>query len=156
MHDRAFGTYDRFEGARDQRFARLSDDLRNHPIGEQSALDHPANEVEIGLRGRRKAELDLLEAHGQEQPQKRAFSLMPHGVGQGLVTVAQVDAAPSGRSVERAIGPLSVGQVYAVRGSVTRRVEGHRMLWSWAPESDDARASSSPQRLREEEVNASG
>ena len=67
MHDRLFGAADRLEGALDEVLARLGEHLDNDVIGDHALLDEHAHEVEVGLRGRREADLDLLEAHGDEQ-----------------------------------------------------------------------------------------
>ena len=54
---------DRLEGARDQFGPALGQHLDGDAVGNRAALDDRADEVEIGLRGRGKADLDLLEAH---------------------------------------------------------------------------------------------
>ena len=62
MHDRAPGAADRLEGALDQLGARLGQHLDRDVVGDQVLLDELADEIEIGLRRGREADLDLLEA----------------------------------------------------------------------------------------------
>ena len=57
-----FGADQRLEGALDQVLARLHEHLEPHVVGDAVFLDEPAVEGELGLRGRREADLDLLEA----------------------------------------------------------------------------------------------
>ena len=79
--------------------------------GIRSCFDELAHEVEIGLRGGREADLDLLEAHAHQQVEHAALALGPHRLDQRLVAVAQIDAAPDRRALDDAGRPLSVGQV---------------------------------------------
>jgi hypothetical protein len=62
VHDGARCARQRFEGARDQVVARLGQHLDGDVVGDQVFVDQLAHEVEVGLRGRREADLDLLEA----------------------------------------------------------------------------------------------
>ena len=62
MHDRALGAADRLEGLVDQLGARLGQHLDRDVLGNQAVLDDLAHKGEIGVRGRREADLDLLEA----------------------------------------------------------------------------------------------
>ena len=50
-------------GALDQLGAALGQHLDRDVVGDQVLLDELAHEVEVGLAGRREADLDLLEAH---------------------------------------------------------------------------------------------
>ena len=60
-------------------------------------FDEAAHEVEVGLAGRREADLDLLVAHAHEQVEHDALALGAHRVDERLVAVAQVDGAPARR-----------------------------------------------------------
>ena len=73
-------------------------------------FDAPAREVEIGLRRRRKTDLDFLEAHVEQQVEHPRLALVAHRVDQRLVAVAQVDRAPDRRLVDAFGGPGAVGE----------------------------------------------
>src|SRR5438445_437493 len=75
--------------APDQFVARLGQYLDGHVLGNQLLVDEGADEIEIGLRGRGEADLDLLEAHAHEGVEEAALTLRPHGLDQRLVAVAQ-------------------------------------------------------------------
>ena len=64
-----------------------------------------------GLRRRREADLDLLEADCAEQLEHRRLRSDVHGSIERLVAVAQVDGAPARRLVMRFVGPRAVGQI---------------------------------------------
>ena len=59
-------------------------------------LDELADEVEIGLGRRGKADLDFLEAHVAEQPEHAHLAVEIHRHDERLVAVAQVDAHQTG------------------------------------------------------------
>jgi hypothetical protein len=63
-------------------------------VGMRLLLDQAAREVEFDLGGRGEADLDLLEADAHEQLEELDLLLDAHRLGEGLVAVAQVDAAP--------------------------------------------------------------
>ena len=111
VHDRAPGADQAFIGARDQMLARLRQHLDGDVGGNEVFLDQLAQEVEIGLRGGREADLDLLVAHAAERLEHAQLALRPHRLDQRLVAVAQIDAAPDRRLVDDARGPSSVRQV---------------------------------------------
>ena len=111
MHDRALGAADRLEGLVDQLGARLGQHLDRHVLGDQVLLDDLAHEVEIGLRGRRETDLDLLEAELQQHVEHAPLALGAHRLDQRLVAVAQIDRAPGRRLGDRAGRPLPVGQL---------------------------------------------
>jgi hypothetical protein len=110
MEDGVFRAAERLERARDQVFAALAEHLDGDIVGNAVFLDEAAGEIKLDLRGRREADLDLLEADLHEQLEEFELLLDAHGLGEGLVAIAQVDAAPDGRVGERAVGPLPVGQ----------------------------------------------
>jgi hypothetical protein len=112
VHDGALGTAERFERAVDQVLAALREHLDGDVVGDQVLLDELADEVEVGLAGRREADLDLLVAHLYEQVEHPALALRGHRIDEGLVAVAEVDGAPSGRFFDDLVGPLAVGQRY--------------------------------------------
>ena len=87
MHDGLWSTRDRFVGAFDQMLASLGQHLDGHVIGNEVGFDQLPHEIEIGLAGRREADLDLLVSHGDEQREHTQFARWGHGVDQGLITV---------------------------------------------------------------------
>ena len=83
-----------------------------------------AHEVEVGLGGRREADLDLLEPAAHQQVEHRALALDVHRIDQGLVAVAQVDAAPAGCPGDDAARPRPIRQ--RDRRERTIEMERHR------------------------------
>ena len=111
VHDRLLGAADRLVGALDQLLAGLGQHLDRDVVGDQVLLDELPDEVEVGLAGRREADLDLLVAHAHQQVEHPPLALGAHRVDQGLVAVAQVDGAPA-RGLGHALGrPGAVRQV---------------------------------------------
>ena len=66
--------------------------------GIVAALDEGAHEVEIGLRGGGKGDLDLLEADADQQVEHAVLALDAHRLDQRLIAVAQIDGAPDRRA----------------------------------------------------------
>jgi hypothetical protein len=118
VHDRAPGADQTFIGARDQMLARLGQHLDGDVSRNEVFLDQLAQEIEIGLRGRGEADLDLLVANAAERLEHAQLALRPHRLYQRLVAVAQIDAAPDRRLVDDARGPSSVRQVDRLERSV--------------------------------------
>ena len=81
--------------------------------GDEVLLDERADEVEVGGAGGREADLDLLVAHLHEQPEHPQLAVGVHRVDEGLVAVAQVDAAP----LRRAVDDVRAGQVRSGRST---------------------------------------
>ena len=130
VDDRALDARERLERAADDRLARLRQHLDRHVVGNQILVDQLAREVEVGLRRRRKADLDFLVAHLHEQLEHAQLALGIHRLDQRLVAVAQVDAAPDGRRRDRARRPLPVGQRDGGEGPVLAgRIDGHGSLF---------------------------
>ena len=63
VHDGLLRTPDRLVGAVDQRLTSLGQHLDRHVIRDEVFFDQGAHEVEVGLAGARKADLDLLVSH---------------------------------------------------------------------------------------------
>ena len=63
VDDRLLGALDRLVGAVDEVLARLGQHLDGDVVGDRVLVDEAAHEVEVGLRGRGEADLDLLVAH---------------------------------------------------------------------------------------------
>jgi len=88
----------------------LAEDLEGDVGGNAVFLNEAATEIEFDLGGGRETDFDFLEADFHEQFEILEFLLDAHGLGEGLVAVAEIDAAPDRGLGERAVGPLAVGQ----------------------------------------------
>ncbi len=115
-------------GAFDQLRAGLGEHLDGHVVRDQVLLDDLADEIEVGLAGRREADLDLLVAHPDQQLEHAALAGRAHRVDQRLVAVAQVDRAPLRRRADPGAGPGAVGQRYRLHQLVERAVAVERQL----------------------------
>ena len=112
VDDRPVRALQALVGALDQLGAALRQHLDDHVVGDQVLLDQLADEVEVGLAGRREPDLDLLEAHRRRACEHAQLAGRVHRVDQRLVAVAQVDRAPPRRLVDEASG-----QVRSVSGA---------------------------------------
>jgi hypothetical protein len=110
MHDWRARALKRLEGAGDQLRPALHQDLQIDVVGHAALLDRPAREVEIGLRGGRKADLDFLETHIDQELEHARLAIVAHRVDQGLIAVAQIDGAPDRRLFDPFFGPGPVVQ----------------------------------------------
>ena len=82
-----------------------------------------ADKIEIRLRGRRKADLDFLEAELDQKIEHPALAIGPHRLDERLVAVAQIDAAPLRGAVDDLHRPAPVRQINGREGAVF--VDGH-------------------------------
>ena len=114
----------RLDGALDQVLAGLGQHRDRHVLGDPVALDELADEVEVGLAGRREPDLDLLVAHPDQQVEHRHLAGRRHRVDQRLVAVAQVGGQPARGLGDRRGRPGAVGQVDRRERAVA--VERHR------------------------------
>ncbi len=110
MEDDVLRAAQGLERAHDQVLAALAQDLERDALGDAVFLDQTAAEIELDLRGRREADLDFLEADADQQREILELLLDAHGLGEGLVAIAQIDRAPVRRAGVDAVGPLAVGQ----------------------------------------------
>ena len=124
VDDRLLRPLDRLEGPLDLGVAGLGQHLDHDVVGHQVLFDQDADEVEVGLRGGREADLDLLVSHPHQQLEHAALAGGAHRVDEGLVAVAQVDGAPLRRARDGGRRPGAVGQVDRSEGAVAR--DGHR------------------------------
>ncbi len=98
------------DAADNELFSALAEDLNRDVMGDAVFLDETATEIEFDLGSGRETDLNFLEANFHEQLEVFEFLVDAHGLGEGLVTVAEIDAAPDRGAVERTVGPLAVGQ----------------------------------------------
>src|SRR5690606_5171869 len=69
------------------------------------------HEVVVGLAGRGKSDLDLLEAHAHQQVEHDALALRTHRVDERLVTIAKIDGTPAWRLSDPLARPGAVREV---------------------------------------------
>ena len=110
VHDRPRRARTRLEGALDQFRPTLGQHLDRHVVGHRALGDDLADEVEVGLAGRREADLDLLVTHANQQVEHPPLARRAHRVDQGLVAVAQVDGTPHRGGLDDLVGPGAIGQ----------------------------------------------
>ena len=126
MDDGAARTAQGREGALDELRARLREDLDGDVGRDAPLLDDAAHEDVVGLGGGGEADLDLLEAHAHEGVEEARLALGPHGLDERLVAVAQVDAAPDGRSRDDGTRPTPVGETDRLEGTIfSARIDDH-------------------------------
>ena len=118
VQDRAPDALQALEGAADQVLAGLRQHLYRHVVRNALLLDQLTDKVEVGLRGRRKTDLDLLEAEFDQCVEHAPLASGIHRFDECLVAVAQVDTAPGGRAGDGPRRPLTVGQLDGREGTV--------------------------------------
>ncbi|SPU77175.1 Uncharacterised protein [Brucella suis] len=97
MDDRRLRAFQRLESARNQFRTALDQNLQIHVVRNIALFNGPAAEVEIRLRSGRETDLDFRETHIDQQAEHALLAVMPHGVDQSLVAVAQIDRTPDRR-----------------------------------------------------------
>src|SRR5690554_5746062 len=112
MHNRVLRAFQRFKGPRNQFRTALNQHLQRYIIRHIAFLDAPAGEVEIRLGSRWEANLDLLEAHVEQQREHACLAVMAHGINQRLVAVAQIDRAPDRCLFDALRWPRAICNVY--------------------------------------------
>src|SRR6266436_2135868 len=86
---------------------------------------------------RRGSNLDLLETELDQKVEHAALAVWSHRLDQGLVAVAQIDAAPLRRTVDDARRPAAVGQGDRRKGAVfVNGHNGHQQLLLQGPPDD--------------------
>lgn len=127
VHDGAGEAFDGVDGPVDQVLPRRGEHGDRDVVGHRAALGEVAYEVEVGPAGGRVTDLDLLEAHGDEEIEEAALARGVHGLGQRLVAVPQIDGDPERGPLEPVRGPGAVrqGQRHPVLGGAVA-VVGHR------------------------------
>ena len=105
VHDRALGAAQAFVRLADQVLARLGEHDDGHVVGDELAFNQHADEIVVGFRSAREADLNLLEAHGHQQVPEAQLTLGIHRVDQRLVAVAQIDGAPARGAAQLLVRP---------------------------------------------------
>ncbi len=95
--NRRLRAFQRLESARNQFRTALDQNLQIHVVRNIALFNGPAAEVEIRLRSGRETDLDFRETHIDQQAEHALLAVMPHGVDQSLVAVAQIDRTPDRR-----------------------------------------------------------
>ena len=126
VHDRAPGAVDRLVRALDQLGPRLGEHRDRHVRGDQVLLDERPDEVEVGLRRRREADLDLLQAEREQQVEEAPLASGVHRIDERLVAVAEVGRAPDRRAIDNDIRPGAVGQLNGLVRTVLLKRHRHR------------------------------
>ena len=76
-----------FDGAVNQMFARLRQYLNGDIIRNMPAIDQFAQKIEIGIRSRRKTNLDFLESHADKNFEHAHLAGGVHWLDKRLITV---------------------------------------------------------------------
>ena len=109
MHDGSGHACQGLEGTRDQVRPGLGQNLDGHLRRNAALFDQPPGEVEIGLGGGGKADLDLGQADGHQQIEETELLFHRHGPLQGLIAIAQVHACEQWGPRDAPVRPSPVG-----------------------------------------------
>ena len=109
MKNDVLSAAERLATADNEILAALAKNLERDVVRDAFLINEAAAKIEFDLRGRRETDFDFLEADFHEQLEVLEFLRDAHGLGERLVTVAEIHAAPHRRAGERAARPLPVG-----------------------------------------------
>ena len=109
VDDRALRTRDRLERPLDELRPGLREDGDSRVVRNEVVLDEEPGEVEVGLRGSRKSDLDLADPQRDQKVEEAALARRVHRVDERLVAVAEIRGAPDRRALEDAVGPRAIG-----------------------------------------------
>ncbi|MPN08008.1 hypothetical protein SDC9_155284 [bioreactor metagenome] len=115
-------------GALDQVLTGLGQHGDGDVVGDRVVRDQLVDEVEVGLRSRREADLDLLVAHPHQQVEQLLLAAGGHRVDQRLVAVTQVGGQPTRRLGDLLVRPGAVGQRHGLEGVVALDRHAARLL----------------------------
>ncbi len=100
MHNGIFRPIQRSESPFDDVWARLSEHLDGHVVGDQIPFDQGAAELVFRFGRRGKADFNLFKSNFNKQIEKIKFFFQAHGHDQRLIAVAQIDTAPDRRFLD--------------------------------------------------------
>ena len=118
MDDDVLGALHGLEGLFDQLGAGLDEDLQRHVVRHQVLFNQGADDVVFRFRRGREPDFDFLEADIDQRLEHAELLVLLHGCHQGLVAVAQVDAAPYGCLVDDVVRPVPVLQMNLMKRNV--------------------------------------
>ena len=111
----------RFAAAFDQFFPALAKDLNSDVGWNASLLDKAAAEVELDLGSRRESDFDLFKTDLHQHIKKAEFFIHVHGLGQGLIPIPKVNAAPDRGTLDDSVGPLTIRQEHWLKWAIFGR-----------------------------------
>ena len=128
VHRGVFGAFERLDRAGDQVFAGLGQHADHDIVGHQALFDDVAHEIEVGLRGGGKPDLDFLHADLQQGLEHAQLARGVHRFEQCLIAIAQVGRQPAGCCVDGPRRPGALGQVDDRERAVLTSVRLHHDL----------------------------
>ena len=108
VHYRPTGALQGLKGLLDQLLARLNQHLNGHIFRNPVIVYEFANKVVVMAGSGGKTHFNFLETHLDQLIPEQGFLLGRHGLDQSLVAIAQVDAAPQGRPVDKLVWPAAI------------------------------------------------
>ena len=87
-------THERLAAPVDKFFPALAKNLDSDVRRNALFLDEAAAEIELDLRRRRKSDFDLFKADLHQHVEEAEFFIHIHRLGQGLIAIPQINAAP--------------------------------------------------------------
>ena len=100
MHYRVGRSLYRLKGLFNDMFSGLGQYLNGHILRNHLPLNELTQETVLRLRGSRKSNFNLLEAHLHQHPEKLQLLLQAHRLNQRLIPVTQINAAPDRRLLD--------------------------------------------------------
>jgi hypothetical protein len=85
--------------------------LQAHIVRNEAVLNEASAEIELDLRGGGKPDFDLFETDPHKHFKILDFFFHAHRLGECLIAIAEIHAAPLRGVSEDAPWPLSVGEV---------------------------------------------
>ena len=121
MNDGPFRTFERFEGAANQGLPGLRENLNRHIVWHQSVINEAAHKIKLYLRRRRKTDFNFLETNLYQRLEHFDLARNVHRLNQGLIAIAQVNAAPHWRLRQHRVRPGTVTEMQGGKGPVFPR-----------------------------------
>ena len=125
MHHGTARTLQGIKSTGDELGAGLGEYLKGDIGWYAILLDELAAEVEVGLAGGWKADLDFFKTNGHEQIKEALLLCDVHGLCQCLITVAQVHSTPGGGLGDDTVWPAPCGAINGSERAVFAMVKAH-------------------------------